>query len=206
MTRRRFEEFLKNLIIELNKRRIPYAITGATAASYYGIPRTTADIDFLARIPFRSIPRFTAALQRAGLKADSAKIRRQLKTGYNVVSVPDRTSQYRADFIFENGRLKRRKGSLLGLEVFYQVPEQLILAKLRMIKSTLPPERSLKDKDDIAAILANTKVNVRTIRETAKRETTLEIFDVIRRTRVRDWDRMRRTPPELVRSKGRSAR
>ena len=165
------------MIIELNKSRIPYAITGATAASYYGIPRTTADIDFLARIPPRNIPRFVAALQKAGLKADSAKIRRQLKTGYNVVSVPDTKSQYRADFIFEKGRLKRRKGTLLGLDTFYQPPEQLILAKLRMIKATLSPERSLKDKNDIAAILANTRVNVRTIRQIAKREKTLEIFN-----------------------------
>ena len=173
---------MKNLIIELNKSRIPYAITGATAASYYGIPRTTADIDFLARIPPRNIPRFVAALQKAGLKPDLAKIRHQLRTGYNVVSVSDRKSQYRADFIFEKGRLKRRKGSLLGLDTFYQAPEQLILAKLRMIKATLPPERSLKDRNDIAAIVANTKVNFRMIRQIAKRETTLEIFDEIRRS------------------------
>lgn len=169
------------MISELNNSRIPYAITGATAASYYGIPRTTADIDFLARIPLRNISRFTATLERAGLKADPARIRHQLKTGYNVVSIPDKKSQYRADFIFEKAGLKRRKGSLLGLDTFYQAPEQLILAKLRMIKATIPAERSFKDRNDIAAILVNTKVNVRTIREVAKKETTLEIFNKIRR-------------------------
>jgi hypothetical protein len=169
------------LISELNKSRIPYAITGATAASYYGVPRTTADIDLQARILPGNISHFAATLQKAGLKADPGKIRRQLRTGYNVVSIPDKKSQYRADFILERGGLKRRKGSLLGLDTFYQAPEQLILAKLRMIKATIPPERSFKDKNDIAAILANTKVNVRTIRQIAKRETTLEIFNGIGR-------------------------
>lgn len=115
------------------------------------------------------------------MKADPVKIRHQLKTGYNVVSFVDTRSPYRADFIFEKGRLKRRKGSLIGLDTFYQPPEQLILAKLRMIKATLAPEKSLKDKNDIVEILAHTKVNIQSIRRIAKKETTLETLTLLTR-------------------------
>jgi len=75
--------------------------------------------------------------------------------------------------------LHRRKGSLLGLTTFYQPPELLILAKLRRIKATILPEKSIKDKNDIVEALANTRVNVRKIRQIAKRESTVEIFNGI---------------------------
>jgi len=169
------------LVLELNNSGLSYAITGATAASYYGIPRTTADIDFVVRVSARDLPRLTATLEKAGLKVDLRKIRRQFRTEYNVVSFPDKSSQYRADFIFQKGRLQRREGSLLGLRTFYQPPELLILAKLRMIKATIPDEKSLKDKNDIIAILANTKVDLQTIQRSARRESSLELFNNIRR-------------------------
>jgi len=45
-----------------------------------------------------------------------------------------------------------------------------------MIKATILPEKRLKDKSDIVEVLTNTRVNVRQIRQIAKRESTLEIF------------------------------
>ncbi len=45
-----------------------------------------------------------------------------------------------------------------------------------MVKATRPRERSLKDRDDIRAIIANTKVDKRKILRIARRETTLTIF------------------------------
>ena len=52
----------------------------------------------------------------------------------------------------------------------------MILAKLRMIKAIILPEKRLKNKSDIVEVLTNTRVNVRQIRQIAKRESTLEIF------------------------------
>ena len=66
---------------------------------------------------------------------------------------------------------KLKAGMIFGLPTFYQTPEELILAKLRMIKATIPRERALKDEDDIKAILKFTKVNINTIKKRAK-ETT----------------------------------
>ncbi len=127
----------------------------------------------------KDLPKFIRTVKRAELRFEPDKIKRQLKTGYNIISLRDKKSPYSADFIVQTGRLSRRKGSLLRLPAYYQTPESLIVAKLRMIKATLPPERSGKDKNDILAILANTRVNVRRIERLARMDNTLKIFKEI---------------------------
>ncbi len=78
------------------------------------------------------------------------RIQTQLESGYNVVTVQDKTSPYDADFILRpTGPLPRKPGTLKGVRAFYQTPEDLILAKLRMIKATVSEERAANDKADI---------------------------------------------------------
>jgi len=55
----------------------------------------------------------------------------------------------------------------------------LILAKLRMIKATVPRERALKDEDDVVAILKFSKVDVEAVKMEAKRDSTLSMFEAI---------------------------
>jgi len=115
-------------------------------------------------------------MKGAGVKADVQKIRRQLKSGYNVITVADRLSPYTADLILVESPPERRKGIVQGVNAYFQAPESLILAKLRMIKATIPRERSQKDIDDIRAILANTRINRRKIIDQARKDGTFEIF------------------------------
>ncbi len=115
-------------------------------------------------------------MKGAGVKADVQKIRRQLKSGYNVITVADRLSPYTADLILVESPPERRKGIVQGVNAYFQAPESLILAKLRMIKATIPIERSQKDIDDIRAILANTRINRRKIIDQARKDGTFEIF------------------------------
>lgn len=111
------------------------------------------------------------------LKVHRNKIVQQLKTGYNILTLSDKRSQYRADFILESREeMPRHKGSLQGLPAYYQPPEYLILSKLRMIKATRDPERRVKDKDDIKAILALTKVGRQKLVTEAREDGTLEIL------------------------------
>ena len=143
------------------------------------MPRTTADIDFIVRVSSKDLQKFIRTLERSELRFVSNTIKRQLKTGYNIISLQDKRSPYRADFIVQRDRIPRVKGSLLGLPAHYQTPESLILAKLRMIRATLSPERSVKDKNDVLAILANTGVDVRRIERLARKDGTLDIFTKI---------------------------
>jgi len=124
----------------------------------------------------RETIRFFHGIEGVGVKVNIQKIRRQLKSGYNVITVSDRLSPHTADLILIKSPPVRKRGTVQGVKAYFQSPESLILAKLRMVKATLPRERSLKDRDDIRAILANTKVSKRKILDRARREGTSEIF------------------------------
>lgn len=144
------------------------------------------DADFIVQIPRREYEKLLVVLDDAGLQVDRRKVKRQLASGYNIISIPDRESSHTADFIIQTrGKLERRAGSLLGIKTYYQTPEALVLAKLRMIKATLPRERSLKDREDIRAILRNTRVDKPKIVSAARRKTTLTIFQDILSTQPR---------------------
>lgn len=67
----------------------------------------------------------------------------------------------------------------MGLPTFCQTPEELILAKLRMIRATTLRERALKNKDNIKAILKFTKVNINAIKKRAQKHNTLTILETI---------------------------
>jgi hypothetical protein len=178
------------LVEHFNSEKIVYAITGAVAASYYGIPRTTLDADFVVYISSRETTGFFRSIEKAGVKVDLEKIRQLVKLGYNVVTVADRLSPYTADLILVKNPPERKKGTLVGVKTYFQSPESLILAKLRMIKATIPKERSQKDRDDIIAILANTRVNKKRILNQARREGTIEIFqEILESTRIRKTGR-----------------
>lgn len=88
----------------------------------------------------------------------------------------DRFSPHTADLILVRSSPERKRGTVQGVNTYFQSPESLILAKLRMIKATMPRERSQKDRDDITAILANTRVSKRKILDQARKEGTIEIL------------------------------
>ncbi len=154
-------------------------ITGALASSYYGEPRTTADIDFVLRIQQKEISRLLISMTKSGLEANRTKVTLALKAGYRILTFRDKKSSNTIDIILSRGKLSRRPGSILGLPTHYQAPEELILAKLRMMKATMNPERSMKDKQDIRAILNFTKVNLDAVKRKAKRETTIGMLMTI---------------------------
>jgi hypothetical protein len=162
------------------------------AASYYGQPRTTLDVDFIIQLSIDDLDELLDRLGKVGLKVNRSRVKRQLSSGYNIISLEDKHSENRVDLIIQTeGRLERRQGRALGLRSYYQAPELLILSKLRMIRATIPRERSQKDRDDIIAILANTRVNKRRILDQARREGTFEIFrEILESIRVRKTGRL----------------
>jgi hypothetical protein len=113
------------------------------AASYYGQPRTTIDIDFIIQVSMSDLDELLDHLAKFGLKINRTRIKKQLSSGYNIISLEDKHSPYRVDLIIQTeGKLERRPGRALGLRSYYDPPELLILSKLRMIKATVPRERS----------------------------------------------------------------
>lgn len=160
--------------------------TGALAVSYYGRARTTVDVDVVVAVFGRNWrSKLTSALRKAGLMVEEKRVDDALKSGYNIVSFRDGKSPLTVDIILSRERLKKQPGTILGLPTYYQTPEDLVLAKLRMIKATVPRERASKDEEDVKAILKFTGVNVDVVREQAKRDSTIRIFETLLNIDVR---------------------
>jgi len=173
----KFEDFVRRIVNSFNETRIDYMFTGALAASYYGTPRTTIDVDVIVRVSEKEPTSLVAALRKAGMEANERRIREVLKSGYKILTFKDKKSPFTLDIMLSDEKLRKRGGTILGLSTFYQVPEELILAKLRMIKATVPSERAQKDKDDVKAILRESRVNVDALKKRARKENTVKILE-----------------------------
>lgn len=173
---------LKRIVKVLNDAKIDYAFTGALAASYYGVPRTTVDVDMIIKLAPKNTMFLTTQLRKAGLEASKAKMEAALRSGFKIVTLKDEKTPFTVDIILSDKSLEKRKGRILGIPVYYQTPEALILAKLRMIKATVPAERALKDRDDVKAILKHTKVNLKMLKEKAVDETTFSMLEELIRS------------------------
>jgi len=175
-----FESLVRRVVTCFNAVGLDYMFTGALAVSYYGRARTTMDVDVVVAVSGREWRgKLVLGLKDAGIVVDEKKIDAALKSGYKIVTFNDSKSPLTIDIILSEEKLKKRAGSVLGLPTFYQTPEELILAKLRMIKATVPRERALKDEEDVKAILKFTKVDVGVVRSRARRDGTLEIFEAL---------------------------
>ena len=156
-------------------------LTGAIAASYYGVPRTTSDADVLVEFSEEgSQTKLVLALKKAGLKTEENRINAALRSGFRIATFRDTKTPFTVDIILSDGKIEKKAGTILGLPTFFQTPEELILAKLRMIKATVPRERASKDEDDIKAILKFSKVDMSVIKRRARKNDTLSILEIIR--------------------------
>jgi len=176
-----FNDLIKRVATCLNAAALDYMFTGALAASFYGIARTTVDVDIVVGVSSKGDKvRLVSALRQAGVRVDPKKVDAAFKSGYNVVTFSDVKSPYSVDVILSRSRrLGKRAGTIAGLPTFYQTPEDLVLAKLRMVKATVPRERTVKDEEDVRAILKFTRVNVDAVSKRAKKDGTLSILESI---------------------------
>ena len=166
----------------LNHSGLRYMLTGALASSYYGRPRTTLDVDVVVVATRKDLARLAEALTDVSLRVEEKRLETAWQSEYRIATIEDRRSAHTLDIIFTGGTLERKAGSVLGLRTFYQTPESLVLAKLKMIKATLHPERTATDREDIKAILESTRVNLKVLRKRAQAESTSEILeDLIRK-------------------------
>ena len=174
----RFEDLIRRIVKNFNTAGIDYMFTGALAASYYGTPRTTMDIDIVARVdPENLQTHLVVPLRKADMQVNERKINDAFRSGFRIITLKDKRTPFTLDMILSDKKLDKKRGTILGLPTFYQTPEGLILSKLRMIKATVQKERALKDKDDVKAILKYTEVNMNALTRQARKESTFSILE-----------------------------
>jgi hypothetical protein len=80
--------FVKKLVDAFESMKLDYAFTGALAASFYGVPRTTTDVDVIIAVTDQTDlkRKIASALRQADLEVDERKIETALTSGYKIAT------------------------------------------------------------------------------------------------------------------------
>lgn len=141
------------------------------------------DLDVVVAIQEKDLAKLAKALTRVNLNAQEQRLRSIWKSHYKIATVEDQKSPHTLDIMLTQEKLQRQRGRILGVPTYYQSPESLILAKLRMLKVTLEAERAVTDSEDIKAILETTPVRLEVLRKRAREQSTVGILDKLLRSK-----------------------
>lgn len=153
------QEFAIDSVRRLNRSGIAYLLTGAMASNYWGVPRTTHDLDFVVQLSTEAIPNLLNAF-RDDFYIDEQAARTALTPPYQFNAIDNR-SGFKIDFWllrpdpFDMSMFQRRLNlSLLGEQTWIATAEDLMLQKLRW-DSLTPSDQQVADAAGIVAIQSN---------------------------------------------------
>lgn len=132
-------KLLQSVSAFLKKNRIPYMITGAWSAIFYGRPRASHDIDFVVELNASDIEKVTRAFNTLSdeflIQIEGIKEAIKTKNIFQIIHLP---TMLKLDFWlltdeeFDQSRFKRRKMvEILGQLIEMASPEDTIIQKLR---------------------------------------------------------------------------
>ncbi len=140
----------------LNRLQIAYMLTGSMVSNYYGIPRTTHDLDFVVQLPPSAIPRLVEAFQ-GDFHVEEAAIRAAYQPPHHFNAIDTRSALKVAFCLlkrvpFERQMFARRfQTTLFGEPARICTAEDVILHKLHWNRIT-PSERQLGEAAGVVAV------------------------------------------------------
>jgi hypothetical protein len=150
------QELLVDCLRRLNGAEITYYLTGSMASNYWGIPRTTHDLDFVIQLPPSAVSKIVSAFSPEYF-VDEAAVRAAYRPPHQFNAI-DTRSALKVDFWlptpapFDREMLHRRiRVTLFGEPAWITTPEDSILHKLVWNRIT-PSERQLGDAAGVVAI------------------------------------------------------
>lgn len=150
------QELLVDCLQRLNRLSAAYMLTGSMASNYWGLPRTTHDIDFVVHFPPAYAPQFSAAFAD-GFGIDEFAIRQAYNPPYQFNAIDTRSAikvdfwMLRPDPFEENAFSRRVKKHAFGEEASLATAEDVILHKLRWNAIT-PSQRQLNDAAGVVIV------------------------------------------------------
>jgi hypothetical protein len=149
-------DLLVDCLRRLNRTGVTYYLTGSMASNYWGIPRTTHDLDFVIQLPPSAVPRIVEAFSPE-FHIDEASIRAAYQPPYQFNAI-DTRSALKVDFWlpttqpFDREMLRRRRPvTLFGEPAWITTAEDSILHKLVWNRMT-PSDRQLGDAAGVVAV------------------------------------------------------
>jgi len=150
------QELTIDAVRRLSRARIAYLLTGSMASNYWGIPRTTHDLNFVVQLPVQSIPSLLHEF-RDDFYLDEPAVRAALAPPYQFNAI-DKRSALKIDFWmlrpnpFEMSMFQRRLSvNFLGERAWIATAEDVILHKLHWDSRT-PSERQIGDAAGVVAV------------------------------------------------------
>lgn len=149
-------DLLIDCLRRLNAAGMSYLLTGSMASNYWGIPRTTHDLDFVIQLPPSAAPKMSAAFS-GDFFLDEAAVRAAYQPPHQFNAI-DRRSALKVDFWllrpapFEREMFARRLAvKLFGEPAWIGTAEDVLLHKLYWNQIT-PSDRQLGDAAGIVAV------------------------------------------------------
>jgi hypothetical protein len=149
-------ELLVDCLRRLNQAGISYMLTGSMVSNYWGIPRTTHDLDFVVQLPPTDVPKLIQAFH-SNFYLDEAAIRAAYQPPFQFNAI-DKRSPLKVDFwllkpvSFERQMFARRiRTTVFGEVAWIATAEDVILHKLYWNRLT-PSQRQLGDAAGVVSV------------------------------------------------------
>lgn len=146
----------------LERLDLPYCVTGSVAASVYGEPRLTADVDVVLLLRARDIPALRKAFPEADYYSPPDESLRASMASGGMFNLIHHASQFKADIYVAAGDplhdwalAHRRRIDVVGTGAWIAPPEYVILRKLQFYREG----GSDKHLRDIRFMLAATPID-----------------------------------------------
>lgn len=147
---------------------VDHVFVGGVTVLAFGMPRTTTDVDVIAAIDPRKIPKIVVGFRRAGFVASAQDLHDALVEGGHV-TIHDTRSAYRIDLVPAHTEAHRealrtkRRVAWRGRRLPFAAPEHTIVMKLRW--------GSEQDLEDALAMYLRQKkkLDLRAMRSFARR-------------------------------------
>jgi len=152
-------ELLVDCLRRLNRAGVTYYLTGSMASNYWGIPRTTHDLDFVVQLPASAVPRILQEFS-GDFYIEEAAVRAAIQPPHQFNAI-DTRSALKVDFWlpkpepFDREMLRRRTDVVLfGEPAWIASAEDVILHKLIWNRIS-PSDRQLGDAAGVLAVQAD---------------------------------------------------
>ena len=149
-------DLLVDCLRRLNRTGVTYFLTGSMASNYWGIPRTTHDLDFVVQLPMAAVPRIVEEFS-GDFFIEEAAVRAVHQPPHQFNAI-DTRSALKVDFWlsgtepFDRAMLRRRvPATLFGEPAWISTAEDVILHKL-VWNRILPSDHQLGDAAGIVAV------------------------------------------------------
>lgn len=149
-------DLLRDCLQRLSRSQFNYMLVGSMAGNYWGIPRSTHDIDFVIEYDAETVDEMVD-LFSGDFFIQRSSVHSALSPPYQFNALDNR-SALKVDFFrlagddYELERFtRRRKVKILETDAFIAAPEDIVLHKLRWY-SISPSDRQLTDAAGILSV------------------------------------------------------